>query len=69
LNATEYDLLAKGAMDSIASNTNPYIKVAMISDKEDITKLLYAHNATAKKGAWQIEIFESVNEAEEWLQS
>jgi len=69
LDASEVDLLAIGAMDSAASRSNPNIKVAMVSDKDEVLKLLASHNEGAKNCAWPIEIFSSKEEAEKWLES
>ena len=67
--ASEFDLMAIGAMDSAASISNPKIKVAMVSDKEEVLKLLSSHNKGAKNCAWPIEMFSSKEEAEKWLES
>ena len=65
--AKDRDLLSVGAMDSVAAISNPKIRVAVISNDEDILNLFTSYEEESAGSPWKVKYFSSVNHANKWL--
>lgn len=58
---------AAGAMDTVASQYNPRVSVAVIACEEKAVAVAEMYKSAMHGCAWDVEVFCSMNDAKQWI--
>jgi len=67
VNFTEHDMKKIAFLDQAASRSNPRIKVALVAPAPETRRLLDVYATYASKTPWETSIFDSIEEARQWI--
>lgn len=67
LELTETQVKKIAYLDKATARSNPDMRVALVSKMELIKELFEMYARYSEESPWEIEIFETVEEAREWL--
>ena len=54
-------------MDKAAARSNPNLKIAIVAPQDVINKLANAYATFGEVSPWEIEVFDTLDEARQWL--
>ena len=67
INVTENDIKKVAYLDMVAAKTNPFLKVAFITDKQELKDYAHLFEAYILDIKWECSVFEERNMALGWL--
>ncbi len=64
---TEADVKSIAYMDNAAAQSNPKFRVAIVDPQGVVKELAEAYAGYTEASPWEVQVFDSVGEAEKWL--